>query len=222
MYTGIVETTGRLRTVDRHQDGDASVRIETELDGIDPDDSVAVDGVCLTATAVGEDWFDADLSAETVSRTYLADRSPGEAVNLERPLPADGRFHGHVVKGTVDTVTELLRVTRDGEGWRYELAIPPEYADLVVEKGAVALDGASLTVADVDRRAGTFAVAVVPQTRSVTTLDRKAPGDLLHFEADVLAKYARGRAMSGGGGGSSGPSGTDSENGDDSNGWAAP
>lgn len=192
MYTGIVEATGQLLDVDQHDGGGASVRIETTLDGIEPDDSVAVDGVCLTATAVGEGWFDADLSAETVARTYLADRAAGDAVNLERPMPANGRFHGHVVKGTVDTVTEILRVVEDGEGWRYEVAIPPEYADHVVEKGAVALDGTSLTVADVDRRAGTFEVAVVPQTRSVTTLDRKAPGDLLHFEADVLAKYARG------------------------------
>jgi len=212
MYTGIVETTGRLAAVERYDAGGASVRVNTDLDGIEPDDSVAVDGVCLTATDVDADGFEADLSAETVSRTYLADREPGDAVNLERPLPADGRFHGHVVKGTVDDITELLRVERDGEGWRYTMAIPPEYAQCIVEKGAVAIDGASLTVAAVDRRTGRFDVAIVPQTRSVTTLDGKSPGDPLHFEADVLAKYARGRSVDpmgrtdgGGGSGSEAP-----------------
>lgn len=197
MYTGIVEATGRLRRVERHDGGGASVRIGCDLEGIEPDDSVAVDGVCLTATAVGEDWFEADCSVETVDRTYLADREPGAAVNLERPLPADGRFHGHVLKGTVDTVTEVLGVTSDGEGWRYTVATPPRYAALIVEKGAVGLDGISLTVAAVNRRAGTFEVAIVPQTRAVTTLDEKGPGDPLHFEADVLAKYARGHLAGG-------------------------
>lgn len=197
MYTGIVEATGRIGRIERHDDGGASVRVECDLEGIGTDDSVAVDGVCLTATDVGADRFDADLSAETVERTSLTERDPGDAVNLERPLPADDRFHGHVVQGTVDTVTEILRVVEDGEGWIYEVAIPPAYADLVVEKGAVGLDGISLTVAAVDRRAGTFQVAIVPRTRSVTTLDRRTPGDPLHFEADVLAKYARGRATAG-------------------------
>lgn len=214
MYTGIVETTGRIAAVERHAEGGASVRVRTDLEGIEPDHSVAVDGVCLTATDVREDSFDADLSAETVSRTALADREPGAAVNLERPLPADGRFHGHVVKGTVDDVTELLRVARDGEGWRYTVAIPPEYAACIVEKGAVALDGASLTVAAVDRRAGRFDVAVVPRTRAVTTLDCKQPGDPLHFEADVLAKYARGRSVAPTGG-------PDGDGGGDGH-WTAP
>lgn len=182
-----------LLAVDRHPGGSASLRVECDLPGVEPEDSIAVAGVCLTATAVGEEWFEADLSAETVERTYLASLDPGQEVNLERPLPADGRFHGHVMKGTVDTVTELLDVAAEGEGWRYTVATPPAYADLVVEKGAVGLDGISLTVAAVDRQRGRFDVAIVPQTRAVTTLESAGPGDPMHFEADVLGKYARDR-----------------------------
>lgn len=121
MYTGIVEGSGRIDAAEHH-DGGASLRIETDLGDVERDHSLAVAGVCLTASDVGEDWFVADLSSETVDRTYLADLEPGAAVNLERPLPADGRFHGHVVTGTVDTVTEVLSVREEGDGWRYEVA----------------------------------------------------------------------------------------------------
>lgn len=205
MYTGIVETTAVVAAVDPLETG-CRIRIETsdedtleheyeyELESqLAPEDSIAVDGVCVTAERVTEDRFEAFLSAETVSRTTLAESAPGDRVNLERPVPADGRFHGHIVKGTVDTTTAVLGVDESGEGGEgreVTLEIPAGYEEYVVEKGAVALDGISLTVADVDDDAGTFDVAVVPATEAVTTLSAVRPGDRLHFEADIVAKYA--------------------------------
>ncbi|MCU4972396.1 riboflavin synthase [Halobacteria archaeon AArc-m2/3/4] len=210
MYTGLVETTAAVAAVDRLENG-CRIRIETGTDhdldlAIAPEDSIAVDGVCVTAERVTDDWFEAFLSAETVSRTRLDEREPGDRVNLERPLPADGRFHGHLVKGTVDTTTTVLAVDESEEGGEdvkldtgderatggrnLTLEIPANYEQYVVEKGAVALDGISLTVAGVDDDAGTFDIATVPTTEAVTTLSERRPGDRLHFEADVLAKYA--------------------------------
>lgn len=204
MYTGIVETTAVVAAVDRLEtgcririeasDGDA---LERDLEAqLAPEDSIAVDGVCVTAERVTETRFEAFLSAETVSRTTLAERAPGDRVNVERPLPADGRFHGHIVKGTVDTTARVLEVEsgEGGAGREVTLEIPAGYEGYVVEKGAVALDGVSLTVADVDDDVGTFDVAVVPATEAVTTLSAVRPGDRLHFEADIVAKYAARRA----------------------------
>ena len=205
MYTGIVETTASVLAVDLVGDG-CRIRIETRTEDIDleieREESIAVDGVCLTADLVTESWIEAVCSPETIARTTLADRSAGDQVNLERPLPANGRFHGHVVTGTVDTTTEIVAVdtpttdhsepTDEGasEGGReLTIAIPSGYDQYVVEKGSVALDGISLTVASVDDTAGTFRVATVPTTESVTTLSELNAGDSLHFEADVLAKY---------------------------------
>jgi riboflavin synthase len=193
MYTGLIESTGTLERV-RHDGAGRTVRVATTTEDLATGDSVAVSGVCLTAERVGEGWFDASLSAETVERTYLADLDAGTAVNVERPVRADGRLDGHVVKGTVDATTELRGVTaRDGDRW-LTVATPAGYGRYLVEKGAVALDGVGLTVAAVDDDAGTFAVAVVPATDRRTTLPATRPGDPLHFEADVFAKYAeRGR-----------------------------
>lgn len=195
MYTGVVEQTGELLSRDRTDEG-CRVRVATDAAGLSPDDSIGVHGVCLTAERVDEGWFEAYLSAETVARTYLADLSPGDVVNVERPTAPDGMLDGHVVKGTVDAVTDVTGIEDAGEGWRYEFRIPDGHARYLVEKGAVALDGISLTVADLGPE--TFAVAVVPRTRKVTTLSEKSVGDPVHFEADVLAKYVeRQRSLEG-------------------------
>ncbi|WP_276258452.1 riboflavin synthase [Haloglomus litoreum] len=186
MYTGIVEATGTVRETTA-VDGGHRLRLGTPFTDIQPGDSVAVHGVCLTAEQVGDGWFEAFCSAETVDRTYLADLPAGSAVNIERPVRADDRLDGHVVKGTVDTVTSVRAVERDGDTVRYRLERPDE--PYLVEKGAVALDGASLTVTDVTPRE--FAVATIPETRERTTLSGKAPGDPVHVEFDVLARYAR-------------------------------
>jgi riboflavin synthase len=186
MYTGVVETTGVLRSVDS-RDGGCRLRVAADTTDLAPDDSISVHGVCLTAERVGDDWFEAFCSRETVARTYLADCSPGDAVNVERPVAPDGALDGHVVKGTVDTVTTVVGIEPDGDGWRYEFRIPAGHERYLVEKGAIAIDGISLTVADVTPE--TFTVAVVPTTREVTTLSEKSVGDPVHFEADLLAKY---------------------------------
>ncbi len=186
MYTGVVETTGVLRSIDR-TDGGCRLRVATDTADLDAEDSVGIDGVCLTAERVGDGWFEAFCSRETVTRTYLADRSAGDEVNVERPVALDDALDGHVVRGTVDTVTRVAAIEPDGDGWRYEFRLPDGYEQYLVEKGAVAIDGISLTIADVGRE--TFAVAVVPTTREVTTLSEKSVGDPVHFEADLLAKY---------------------------------
>jgi riboflavin synthase len=186
MYTGIVEATGSVRTVERVASG-CTVEIATETAALTPEDSIGVSGVCLTAEEVGDGWFRAFLSEETVDRTYLADLRAGDSVNIEYPLGAEDRFDGHVVKGTVDTVTEIVEIEQLGEDWSFRFEIPSGYEPYLVTKGAVALDGISLTVADV--RAETFDVAVVPTTYELTTLSEKSVGDPVHFEADILAKY---------------------------------
>ncbi|APW98082.1 riboflavin synthase [Halobiforma lacisalsi AJ5] len=186
MYTGVVESTGRIQDVSRYENG-ARVRIAADTTGIKPEDSVNVSGVCLTVESVDDDGFEAFLSSETVRRTYLADLTPPVAVNIERPLSTTGRFDGHVVKGTVDTVTEVVDVTRLGDDRRFTFSIPEGYRQYLVEKGAVALDGISLTVTDCAEE--TFSVAVVPTTDEVTALSEKTVGDPVHFEADILAKY---------------------------------
>ncbi|MFC7059302.1 riboflavin synthase [Halovenus salina] len=187
MYTGIVETTGQIRDVTQFESG-CRLRIAADTAGLDPDDSISISGVCLTAESVGDGWFEAFLSAETVERTYLDELEPDEDVNVETPMPAEGRFDGHVVKGTVDTVTEITDIETLGEDWRFEFSVPDGHEQYLVEKGPVALDGMSLTVADLGEE--TFSVAVVPTTYEVTTLSEKQIGDPVHFEADILAKYA--------------------------------
>ncbi|MFC7072413.1 riboflavin synthase [Halovenus rubra] len=186
MYTGVVEATGRIESNTQVEDG-CRLRIETETAELEPDNSINISGVCLTAEAVGDGWFDAFLSAETVSRTYLANAAVGEQVNIERPLETDGQLDGHVVKGTVDTVVNVADITSLGEDWQFTFTVPDGYEQYLVNKGAVALDGASLTVTDLTEE--TFTVAIVPQTYEITTFSDKQVGDPIHFEADILAKY---------------------------------
>lgn len=190
MYTGVVRHSGRIASVDEYHDG-AVLAIETPGLDLEPGDSVAVDGVCLTVEAVTDRGFRAFASSETVACTALVDRA-GHPVNLEPPVSLRDALDGHLTKGTVDAVTTVERVDREAEDgtWTYHVAIPDGHATHVAAKGAVALDGVSLTVDRVDDDRGTFAVAVVPETRDRTTLSERDAGDGVHFEADVLARYA--------------------------------
>jgi riboflavin synthase len=189
VYTGIIEATGTVRDVERRDDG-LRVAVDAPFDR-ELGDSLAVDGVCLTVAAHEDEALVADCSAETCRRTTLGQRTVGDSVNLERPLAADGRFDGHVVKGTVDTTTTLREVRELSETHEYVFERPA--APYVVDKGAIALDGVSLTIADVTPE--TFTVATVPTTRAETTLSVLSPGDAVNVEYDVLAKYARGEAV---------------------------
>ncbi|ELZ37487.1 riboflavin synthase [Halorubrum tebenquichense] len=197
MFTGIVEGTGAVRSRTETDDG---LRLTIGVDGVEGFDdlrhgqSISVSGVCLTVEefGVGEgdggtDWFEVFLASETVAKTYLGDVREGDAVNVERAMPADGRFDGHVVQGHVDTVAEVTGIDRVGEDWRFTFSIPEGHGDYLVDKGSVTLDGISLTVAQ--KRDGEFDVAVIPTTYDLTTLSAKSVGDPVHLEVDVIAKY---------------------------------
>jgi riboflavin synthase len=186
MFTGIVEETGTVRAVEETRDG-RRLRLETTFAGLERGQSVSVSGVCLTVEEHGDGWFEVFLATETVERTYLGELAVGDRVNLERALPAEGRLDGHIVQGHVDGTGEVLGVEQVGEDWYFEFSLPDEQARYVVEKGSIAVDGISLTVAD--RRAEAFTVAIVPETYEVTTLSEKSVGDPVHLEVDVVAKY---------------------------------
>jgi riboflavin synthase len=186
MFTGIVEETGAVRrAVD--EAGGRRLRIAAPYDDLRHGQSVAVSGACLTVEAYGDGWFEVFLASETVDRTYLGDVREGDAVNLERAMRADGRFDGHLVQGHVDATAEVSAVESVGDDWRFEFSLPESVARYVVEKGSVAVDGISLTVASRDDDA--FAVAVIPTTYDLTTLSAKSVGDPVHLEVDVVAKY---------------------------------
>ncbi len=194
MFTGIVSGVGRVVGIDR-QRGGVRLRVAPPR-GEKPfqrGESVCVSGVCLTATASGR-RLSADLSDETLFRTALGALNPGDSVNLERALRWGDRLSGHFVLGHVDAVARVLSIEPRGRSWTYRFAIPRGLARYVVEKGSVALDGVSLTVAR--RRAGAFEVAVIPETRRRTTLGVRRPGDPINFEADVFARYGRSGALS--------------------------
>jgi riboflavin synthase len=190
MFTGIVEGPGRVVAA-RDESGGRRLRIRPafELGDLHHGQSIAVSGVCLTVEAFDADdpWFEVFLAEETVEKTYLGAVAEGDRVNLERALPADGRFDGHLVQGHVDTTAAVTAVEQVGEDWRFEFSLPDSVARYVVEKGSVALDGISLTVAA--REDDRFAVAIIPTTYDLTTLSSKSVGDPVHVEVDVVAKY---------------------------------
>jgi len=188
MFTGIVEETGEVVDVDVTEEG-RRLRLRHGFDTVEHGQSISVSGVCLTVEEYGDDWFSVFLAAETVEKTYLGTVEAGDLVNLERAMPADGRFDGHIVQGHVDGVATVEAVDRVGDDWWFEFALPAELGGYVVSKGSIALDGISLTVAELDDEAGTVAVAIIPTTYDLTTLSAKAPGDPVHVEVDVVAKY---------------------------------
>ncbi len=187
MFTGIVERTGEITDVSETEDGRRLTVAASGLDDLHHGQSISVSGVCLTVEAFGEDWFEVFLASETVAKTYLGELSVGDPVNVERALPADGRFDGHVVQGHVDTTATVESIEQVGEDWRYAFSLPAELSQYVVEKGSIAVDGISLTVAARDEEG--FEVAIIPATREITTLSEKAVGDPIHLEVDVMAKY---------------------------------
>jgi riboflavin synthase len=190
MFTGIVEETGAVRGREEADDG-VRLRLGTTFGDLDVGQSVSVSGVCLTVEDFGESeegrWFDVFLAEETRERTYLGALHPGEAVNLERAMPADGRFDGHLVQGHVDGTGEVQALEAVGEDWRLRVAVPDDLRRYVVEQGSLAIDGISLTVAAFE--AGVGEVAIIPETYRLTTLSTKTAGDPVHLEVDVIAKY---------------------------------
>jgi riboflavin synthase len=189
MFTGLVADRGRVIRADPSPgEAGVSLAIETRLAAeLAPGDSIAVNGVCLTATSVDHAAFAADVMAETARRSSLAALAPGAEVNLELPLRAGDRLGGHFVQGHVDGVGEVEAVEEEGTARVVRVAAPPETLRYVVEKGSIAVDGVSLTVAAVDEDG--FTVSLVPETLARTTLGVTRPGRAVNLEADVLAKH---------------------------------
>jgi riboflavin synthase len=179
MFTGIVEELG---TVGAREGARLRIDAEIVLDGARIGDSTAVNGCCLTVVALGDGWWEADVSAETFSRTSLGELRPGDPVNLERPVRLDDRLGGHLVQGHVDAVGRVVEPAPD-----LRVQMPSALLRYIVEKGSITVDGVSLTVVDVLDDG--FTVALIPHTAAVTTLGRRQPGDAVNLEVDVIAKY---------------------------------
>ena len=187
MFTGLIADLGRVTQLERSGNG-ARVRIETALAGeLRTGDSIAVNGVCLTAAEVDGDSFAAEAMNETLARTSLGRLDAGAEVNLELPLRAGDRLGGHVVQGHIDGVGQIAAVEDDGFARRVRIEAGEDVLRYVVEKGSIAVDGVSLTVADLD--SGSFTVSLIPETLERTNLGAAEPGRTVNLEADVLAKY---------------------------------
>lgn len=188
MFTGLVEEVGMLRSL---REGPRSAVLDiaarTVLDGLRMGDSVLTDGVCLTVVAVRPDGFSADVMPETVRRTTLAERRPGDRLNLERALTLDARLGGHLVSGHVDGVGTVARVTPEGNALVVDVAAPEAVTRVSVPQGSVAVDGVSLTLVSVG--GDTLRVSLIPHTAAATTLAALAPGRRVNLEADLIAKY---------------------------------
>ncbi len=187
MFTGIITDIGEVRELE--QRGDLRARIATKYDtsGIDLGASIASDGVCLTVIELGDDWYDVEISAETVSKTNLADWKVGRRVNLERALKVGDELGGHIVSGHVDGVAEIIKMEDEGDSTRVTLRAPNDLAKYIAQKGSVALNGTSLTVNDVD--GADFGINFIPHTKEMTTWGDAKVGDMINLEIDTLARY---------------------------------
>lgn len=190
MFTGIVESVGRIAALEARADG-ALLRVEAGAasEGVRIGDSVALDGCCLTVVRIDGEVLCFEAVAETLALTSIGERKAGDRLNLERALPASGRLDGHIVQGHVDGTGQVRGIERSGDDVRMTIACEPELAELLVPKGSIAIDGVSLTV--VDPKADAFSVALIPHTLAVTTLGDREPGDRVNLEADVIGKYVR-------------------------------
>jgi riboflavin synthase len=187
MFTGLVAETARVLSSE-HDGDDARLEIRSGLAGeLEPGDSVAVSGVCLTAREVRDGSFSVEVVSETLRRSSLGGLEGGDAVNLELPVRVADRLGGHLVQGHVDGIATVESVAEEGSSRRVELGGPASLCRYVVEKGSVAVDGVSLTVAEA--REDGFSVALIPETVERTTLGRLEPGDSMNVEVDLLAKY---------------------------------
>lgn len=188
MFTGIVEELGTIRAVRRGAASAVlSIGAAEVLSDLKIGDSVAVNGVCLTVTSLDDGGFTADVMHETLGRSSLGALAPGGRVNLERAMPANGRFGGHIVSGHIDGTGKVASVRPDDNALWYTIYAAPELLRCIVEKGSITIDGISLTVAAVDDTS--FSVSLIPHTAAVTTLGKKRAGDTVNLETDIIGKY---------------------------------
>lgn len=195
MFTGIVEELGSVKAL-RRDAGAARLTISASavLEGTVLGDSISVNGVCLTVVDLNKNEFYADVAVETLKVTNLGDFKIGMQVNLERALQLSARIGGHLVSGHVDTVGRIRERRVEGNGWRIFIDAPETVLRYVIKKGSIAIDGISLTVADVDKTG--FSIAVIPHTAKLTTLGYKSAGDSVNLESDIIGKYVE-RLLSG-------------------------
>lgn len=187
MFTGIITDVGRVEALE--QAGDMRARIVTAYDtsGIDLGASIASDGVCLTVVALGDNWYNVDISAETVSKTNLGDWAVGRQVNLERALKVGDELGGHIVSGHVDGVADIVSMQNEGDSTRVRFRAPSELARFIAPKGSVTLNGTSLTVNEVE--GDEFGVNLISHTKEVTNWGQAKTGDRVNLEIDTLARY---------------------------------
>lgn len=188
MFTGIIEEIGTIQQIKKGQSSAIlTIQASKVLEQTKVGDSIAVNGICLTVTALSEGYFLADVMHETLNRSSLAQMKRGSRVNLERAMAADGRFGGHIVAGHVDGVGRIVRTSRDDTAVWYTIEAEPAVLKYIVEKGSVTVDGISLTVARV--WADSFSVSVIPHTQQQTILKERTIGDIVNLETDIIGKY---------------------------------
>ena len=188
MFTGIIQEVGSLIKLQKEAAGAVfEISCKRVLEGLQIGDSIAANGVCLTATAFTSHSFTAAAMHETLRRSTLGNLHPGSPINLERAMAADGRFGGHMVAVHIDGTGTISNIEKDGNAVWYTLQASPHILRSIVEKGSVALDGISLTVAEV--RADYFKVSVIPHTLAQTALAQKRTGDCVNIENDIIGKY---------------------------------
>lgn len=188
MFTGIVEETGVIKSVGKGAKS-AVLQIESKMIAmsIKKGDSIATNGVCLTVTGINKNVFSADVMNETRMRSALGNLKTGHLVNLERAMPSDGRFDGHIVSGHIDGTGIIVNIRKDDIAIWYTVQSTSKIMQYVIEKGSIAIDGISLTIADVSK--DTFKVSVIPHTVKVTNLSKRSVGEVVNLENDIIGKY---------------------------------
>lgn len=188
MFSGIIETTGKITTIEQTSEG-AKLILTANIPTAEVSlgESICINGACMTVTTIGATELSFDVSVESLRKTNLGDLQPGSLVNLERSLRMNDRLSGHVVSGHVDGVGHVQSIQPEGDSFLYTFAIPTELSRYLVEKGSVAVDGISLTVFHC--KPTSFTCAIIPHTHEVTTLHAKRPGDKVNIECDMQGKY---------------------------------
>lgn len=189
MFTGIIEEVGKIKNIQGGTNYKLTIAASKILEDIHLGDSIAVNGICLTAISWDNGSFTVDVMRETLERTSLHKLRAGSFVNLERALAANGRFGGHIVSGHIDGTGEIINIRRDANAVWYKIKTSEKIMEFIIEKGSIAIDGISLTVAKVDRSA--FYVSVIPHTLENTILLRKKTGDIVNLENDIVGKYIK-------------------------------
>ncbi|THH35681.1 riboflavin synthase [Aliishimia ponticola] len=187
MFTGIITDIGTVSALERRGDLRARIQCTYDMARVELGASIASDGVCLTVVSIGPDWYEVDVSAETLAKTNLGAWTEGKRVNLERALRVGDELGGHIVSGHVDGVAQVVLVRDEGDSTRVQLRAPADLAKFIAPKGSVALNGTSLTVNEVE--GDLFGINFIPHTKEVTTWGDVAEGDAVNLEIDTLARY---------------------------------